>query len=238
MRRDFPFYAGEPIGIGFGRWTVLLLSIVAGFMLLEFLPERSFQEQLLARLLFVGIPLGTLIWTTGRHAKAFFGPIGAREVLIAALAALLAIVASFTAALVVRQFSPVTSNALAVGVAEMSLSGLVLNLLSAAPQLLGEELLTILPFIALLQFATARVGLGRSGGIAVALVGSTLVFCAAHLPTYDWNWAQCFGVIGASRIVLTLAYILTRNLWVSTGAHVLTDWTELAIAFAVAPRVH
>ena len=70
------------------------------------------------------------------------------------------------------------------------------------------------------------------------LMGSTLVFCAAHLPTYDWNWAQCFGVIGASRIVLTLAYILTRNLWVSTGAHVLTDWTELAIAFAVAPRVH
>ena len=82
MRRDFPFYAGEPIGIGFGRWTVLLLSIVAGFMLLEFLPERSFQEQFLARLLFVGIPLGTLVWTTGRHAKAFFGPIGAREVLL------------------------------------------------------------------------------------------------------------------------------------------------------------
>ena len=53
MRRDFPFYAGEPIGIGLGRWTVLLLSIVAGFLLLEFLPERSFQEQLLARLLFV-----------------------------------------------------------------------------------------------------------------------------------------------------------------------------------------
>ena len=44
MRRDFPFYAGEPIGIGFGRWTVLLLSIVAGFMLLEFLLRGAFKS--------------------------------------------------------------------------------------------------------------------------------------------------------------------------------------------------
>ncbi len=236
MRRDFPFYAGEPVGIGPGGWTVLLLSIVCGFLLLELLPAPSFQAQLLSRLLFLGLPLGALVWATGRHFKALFGTVGTSEALIATLAAVLSISVSLGAALVIRQFAPMTSNALALGVAEMTIGALVLNLLSTAPQLLGEELLTILPFIALLQLATSRLGMGRGVSIALALLGSTLLFCAAHLPTYDWNWAQCFGVIGASRIVLTLAYVATRNLWVSTGAHVLTDWTEFALAFAAAPR--
>ena len=70
----------------------------------------------------------------------------------------------------------------------------------------------------------------------MALLVSTLIFCAAHLPTYDWNWEQCFGVIGASRLVLTLAYTATRKLWVSTGAHILTDWTEFTLASVAASR--
>lgn len=213
-----------------------MLSVMAGFLLLVLVAATSFPAQLITRLLFVGIPLGTLIWVAGHHAKALFGQITAGDAGVAVLAAVLSILSALVAALVVRQFAPVAPNALAVGVAGMSVPDLVLNLLSTAPQLLGEELLTILPFLAILWLATFRFGLGRRGGIAVALFVSTLIFCAAHLPTYDWNWAQCFGVIGASRIVLTLAYIVTRKLWVSTGAHILTDWTEFTLAFVAASR--
>ena len=52
-------------------------------------------------------------------------------------------------------------------------------------------------------------------------------FGAAHLPTYDWNLGQAIIVIGAARLVLTLAFIRTKNLWVSFGAHVLNDWVDL-----------
>jgi hypothetical protein len=31
--------------------------------------------------------------------------------------------------------------------------------------------------------------------------------------------------VGVARLILTLPYIMTRNLWVSSGAHVLNDWT-------------
>ena len=31
-------------------------------------------------------------------------------------------------------------------------------------------------------------------------------------------------VIGTARMVLTLAWVLTKNIWVSTGAHITNDW--------------
>jgi membrane protease YdiL (CAAX protease family) len=46
-----------------------------------------------------------------------------------------------------------------------------------------------------------------------------------HLPTYDWNWIQCIVIIGSARMVLTLPWILTKNIWVSTGAHIINDWS-------------
>jgi hypothetical protein len=57
-----------------------------------------------------------------------------------------------------------------------------------------------------------------------------LVFGALHLPTYDWNLVQCIVIIGTARMVLTLAYIVTKNIWVSTGAHVINDWLLLGMA--------
>jgi len=52
-----------------------------------------------------------------------------------------------------------------------------------------------------------------------------------HLPTYDWNVVQCFAVIGTARLVLTAAYLRTRNLWVSYGAHILNDWSIFAVGY-------
>jgi len=238
LARDFPYYAGHPVSIGPWGWLALLLSNVVAFLALVLLPASPFLAQLLSRMLFAGIPLCTLVWVAGRHAKALFAPIGTRDAVVALLAAVLSILLAFVAALVVRQFATVAPNAQVLDMGRMGFFGLLLNLLSTAPQLLGEELLTIFPFLALLHLATVRWGFGRRAGIAVALIGSTLVFSAAHLPTYDWNWAQCFGVIGASRVVLTVAYVLTRNLWVSTAAHVLNDWTEFTVAFVAMHSAH
>ena len=53
---------------------------------------------------------------------------------------------------------------------------------------------------------------------------SSLLFGLIHLPTYDWNLIQCIVVIGTARMVLTLGWILTKNIWVSTGAHIINDW--------------
>jgi len=58
---------------------------------------------------------------------------------------------------------------------------------------------------------------------------TAVLFGLMHLPTYGWNLVQCVAVIGSARLVLTLPWILTKNIWVSTGAHIVNDWLLFAM---------
>lgn len=229
-RRDFPYYAGQPVSLGMGAWTLLLLSVLASYALVNWVPLFSIFDLFLSRLLFAGIPFAILVGLVGRDCQALFGRFGLREAAVCIGAGLLAVVASIAAALVVGEFAPLSPNPVAEFLATQPPREFVQLLLILLPQLLGEELLTMLPFLAILQLTASHWGWRRRSSIALALLGSTLLFSAGHLPTYDWNWAQCFGVIGVARVVWTLAYIATRSLWVSIGAHILTDGVAIMLA--------
>jgi membrane protease YdiL (CAAX protease family) len=101
-------------------------------------------------------------------------------------------------------------------------------------QLFGEEIFTILPFLAVMYLLFTKAKLSRRVSVILAWLITAAWFGAAHLPTYGWNFAQAFLVIGAARLVLTLAYMRTKNILVSTGAHVLNDWTTFTIALVAA----
>lgn len=233
-RRDFPYYAGQPVSLGMGAWTLLLLSAFAGYAVLSWVPVFSTFDLILSRLLFAGIPFSILVGLVGRDCQALFGRFGLREAAVCLGAGLLASVASIGAALGVSEFAPLSPNPVAQFLATQPPREFVQLLLILLPQLLGEELLTMLPFLAILQLTASHWGWGRRSSIALALLGSTLLFSAGHLPTYDWNWLQCLLVIGAARVVWTLAYIATRSLWMSIGAHILTDWVAFMLAFLAA----
>ncbi|MDF3306666.1 CPBP family intramembrane metalloprotease [Rhodococcus sp. T2V] len=83
------------------------------------------------------------------------------------------------------------------------------------------------------DFLYAKAKLSRTTAIVLAWLISAVWFGAAHLQTYDWNVAQAFIVIGGARLILTLAYIRTKNLWVSTGAHIINDWTLFTPAIVI-----
>ncbi len=36
--------------------------------------------------------------------------------------------------------------------------------------------------------------------------------------------------IGVVRLILSLAFLITKNIWISTGAHILNDWTIFGLA--------
>lgn len=95
---------------------------------------------------------------------------------------------------------------------------------STLPQLLGEELITLLPFLGLLALFHGRFRMGPKSAVICAWLISALLFGALHLPTYGWNPAQAFGVIGVARLVLTLPFLITRSIWSSTVTHVTHDW--------------
>lgn len=58
----------------------------------------------------------------------------------------------------------------------------------------------LMPLLALLQLAHVHFRLERKKAVVIAWIVSALVFGAAHLPTYDWNLIQCFGIIGVARL--------------------------------------
>jgi uncharacterized protein len=228
---DFPFYNGVPVALNGVRWLVLLSLLAAAFALL-IAPISWPDGQLgafIPALLFPVIPLIGLSLLSGGHAGNLFVGVGWRAVRSMILFALLNIVVSLTVGGIVKATIGASANQAVATANSLAPAGLFLFLFKTAVQLVGEEVLTILPFLALMQWLMTRSSMGRADAVFWAWLISAAMFGAAHLPTYDWNFAQCFLVIGTARLVLSLAYIKTKNLWVSTGAHILNDWFLILI---------
>lgn len=223
---DFPFYNGVPVAISSRQWLWVMSMVGAGFMMLM-LPVHwpgGVFGAFIPAVLMPAIPLVAFASVANGHWTAIFGRVGIREVRLMFGFALLNIFVSMAIGAVVSALTPVTSNAFAVTLGEQDAVGRMALLAKTLPQLLGEEVITLLPFLAVLTWLTHSVGLGRKRAIVGAWLITAVVFGCIHLPTYNWNWVQCIVVIGSARLMLTLPWIMTKNIWVSTGAHVINDW--------------
>jgi membrane protease YdiL (CAAX protease family) len=148
----------------------------------------------------------------------------AREVRLIFGFALLNIVVSMSVGAIVSALTNFTPNGSTAQLGHLDVAERIAFFAKTLPQLLGEEVMTLLPFLALLQWFSKGLGGGRKGAIVGAWLTTSVLFGLIHLPTYGWNWIQCIVVIGSARMVLTLPWILTKNIWVSTGAHIVNDW--------------
>lgn len=224
--RDFPFYNDAPVGLSAWQWVFVMAAVVAGFaVLVAPMPWPAGPlGAMIPAVLFPLIPLVALAQVAPGHWKAIFGNVGGRELRLMFGFALLNIVVSFSVGAIVSALADVTPNAATAQLAEMDTAGRIAFFAKTIPQLFGEEVVTLLPFLAVLTLLSNRFGVGRKGAVVGAWLISSLLFGLIHLPTYDWNWIQCIVIIGTARMVLTMAWILTKNIWVSTGAHIINDW--------------
>lgn len=233
---DFPFYAGQPAGLSVGQWCLLMLAVSGGFaaVILPVSWPGGALGAFIPALLLSAIPLGALALMCPRHWRKLFGPVGWRELRLMCGFALLNLVVSMTVGLLLKSMVGVESNQGIVGLTDLETPERVLFFARTALQLLGEEVMTILPFLALLALCTRGLGMGRRSAMVVAWLLSAVLFALAHLPAYGWNLLQCLVVIGSARLVLTLPWIMTKNLWVSTGAHVINDWLLFSMGLLAA----
>jgi uncharacterized protein len=230
---DFPYYADDPPTISNAGWLLVLAGTVAGFAAL--VTPLPFEDEILSgwprAAAFVGLPLLALAMAAPGRWGAIFRRVGLRDVLLMFGFAILNIIVSMSVGALLQEFGTVTANAGVAGAAGLEGARLASYFAKVGLQLLGEELITILPFLALLWYLHAKAGLSRNAAVLL----SAIAFGLLHLPTYDWNVVQCLVVIGSARLVLTWAYVWTKNIWVSTGAHIINDWTLISMIVFVAP---
>jgi membrane protease YdiL (CAAX protease family) len=209
-------------------WALVLASLALGFAALS-LPVPAGAAALLPALLFPLLPLLALRAVAGPGWRAaLFRRLTLRDLGLACGIALANLVVSFSVAALVQARFGLASNPALATLAGQGAGERALFFLGTLPQLLGEELLTVLPLLALLSLLHGHLGWPRRKSLVAAWLLSALPFALAHLPTYQWNLAQCLLVIGSARLVLSLAYLRSRNLAVSTLAHVLNDWLLFA----------
>lgn len=228
---DFPFYNGIPAPISNRQWLFVVAMVVVAFLILALpipWPKGSIWPFIPAILLPV-IPLAALAFVVPGHWWAIFSKVGRREVKLMFGFALLNIVVSLSVGAIVHTLTEVTPNAATAQLVQFDTAERIAFFVKSLPQLFGEEVITLLPFLALLQWLSKGWGMGRKGAIVCAWLITSIVFGLIHLPTYDWNWIQCIVVIGTARLVLTLPWIMTKNIWVSTGAHIANDWLLFSV---------
>lgn len=236
--RDFPFYNGRPRRLSLGAWSLAFAMCALAFAALQTIASfgRGPWLTFAAMSAFGLCNLAGLWLAAGRDGAAAFHRPGRRDVAIGLLGALVTMIASAIAAALVfgALHGAVSANPAMAQVAHLDGAALALFLAGSVVQLIGEEVLTLVPFLAILTLATGRLGLARPVAIGMAWLGSALIFAAVHLPTYDWHVVQTLAVIGVARLALTTPYLLTKNLWSSVIAHVVNDWGLMLIAVALA----
>lgn len=241
--RDFPLYDGEPRLLTGTQWAVVLgawLVAAACDLLLE-VPGPAWLGVVVRGVLFAGLPLLALAWALGggfgTAVRTLFRPVGGRDVGLMVGFAALNVVLSFIVGVIVASLVDVAPNPTGGTLSELGTGDRVAYFLAMVPQLVGEEVFTVVPFLAVLTLAAGALRMPRRTAVLLAVLVASVLFALVHLPTYDWNVLQCLLVIGTARVVLLIPYLLTKNLAVSAGAHVLNDWTLFGLALLGAGTV-
>lgn len=227
---DFPYDNGHPVTLTVAQWIVLWVAAAIGFLALVTIPQPNNFAALIPRIVFVAIPLAALFVVARQYWTAIFRPVKGADVLLMVAFAVLNLIITTLLGLLVTVIFGTNTNAAIGDVGKGGALDTIAFYVGTGIQLVGEEVFTFLPFLALLYFFFAKGKLSRKTAIILAWLLTAVWFGAAHLPTYGWNFAQAFIVIGGARLVLSLAFIRTKNLWVSVGAHILNDWTLFTIA--------
>lgn len=223
---DFPFYNGRPTTVTAAQWWLVMLSVALAFFILSG-PIPVMVNQVggfLRAILYIVIPLAVLGWVSSGHWKAVFRKLRPRDFLVMAGFAILNLIISVLVGSIILKVFGAEVNPMVAGLPEQGESDRILFFARTFFQLIGEEVMTMLPFLAILYFAFSRMKWSRRNAVIAAYLASAILFGLLHLPSYNWNWIQCLLVIGTARLVLTIPYLITKNLWVSAGAHILNDW--------------
>ena len=235
---DFPYYNNKPCHISASQWLLVMVAISIGLLLL--ITPIPYADTLVGQftvaILFFAVPLASLIKVAPNGWQSIFRRVNKKDIVSMFAFAFLNLIVTISIGSLVVKYIGANANQLITSVGELTPPEQVVFFIRSVPQLFGEEVFSILVFLGALQLFSSVFKCSRSYSVFFAWIICALAFGAIHLPTYGWNFIQAFVVIGSARLVLTLAYIKTKNIWVSTGAHIINDWIIFGLTILGASR--
>ncbi|QXT63179.1 CPBP family glutamic-type intramembrane protease [Tessaracoccus palaemonis] len=216
-RAEVPFDGLGRGAISGPRWVVILAACAVEFDQFALLPATGTVGHWAGLALFPIIPLAALMWATPTGWTALVRGIGPRD-----LGVLLGVALACLATVTIGSLALSEAGPLGHLPGPVTGHGLYSFLLEGVPHILGEELVAVLPMLALAS-GLRRLSWSRSVAQTVASVVVAGVFVLLHLPTSNWNVVECVVLVGVMRLVLAFGFFTTRSLWVPIGAHLLSD---------------
>lgn len=217
---DFPFYNDESITITHVQSLFILAATIGGVFIFQFVQIPS----LISPFINIIFPLGALILVVGSKWTKLFRKIHLRDIKLVIITLVVMLIYSIISGILIAIYFGGNANPVATSVQTNSLYMNILLFLNTIPGLLGEELLTIIPFLVILKFSTHTLKVSRKKAVVIAWIVSSLIFGSLHLPTYKWNFIQAVFLISSTRLILTYTYMKTKNTWISFLVHILCDW--------------
>ncbi|WP_434793596.1 hypothetical protein TPDSL_34780 [Terrisporobacter petrolearius] len=219
---DFPFYNGNPMNFtALQSWFLLIVSIGS---VVFFEVGASFLPKFMHPFINIIIPLGAFAIVVKSNWTKIFRKIYFKDILLVFGVLIVNLIVSIISGLILTKFAGAAANPAVGSLNGNSTFENIIFMAKLIPMLFGEELITIIPFLVILQFGTKTLKLSRKQAVTMAWILSAIIFGAVHLKTYNWNIIQAVIGIGMARLVLTFPYIKTKNIWISTFVHVLNDW--------------
>lgn len=93
----------------------------------------------------------------------------------------------------------------------------------------GEEIIVILPLIILVSLLVHKTKISKKIAVVIATIVTAIMFGSLHLPTYQWNLFQCFGIIALSRVPFTIASLKSDSIISGIICHISYDWVMFAV---------
>lgn len=231
---DFPYYdSSDPLHLPTWKWVLVLIACAVSFTVLTVFPQPNDFAALVPRFLFAAIPFAVFVAFSRKGWAALFKRLRWIDLGTMVLYWLLTFTVAATIDIVSRSVFGTSSNPANDDIVTSGAGNLVAFYLGTAVQIFGEEIFTILPFLAVMYWTYSKMGASRLVAIVVAWLVTAFLFGAAHLPTYDWHFFQALVGVGVARLILTLAYIRTKNILVSTGSHILDDFSLFTFTLIV-----
>lgn len=222
---DFPFYDGKPFYLTGIQSFILLIIPILSTIIFEYMGMSI--PSFIPPFINIIIPLGIFIILTKSSWTKLFRKIKLKDIKLIVIVLIVNYLITIIVGLSMKEITTLSVNPAADIIKGNTQFENIIFFIKTIPMLFGEELITIIPFLVILQLANKTLKFSRKKAIIVAWVISALIFGAIHLPTYNWNIVQAILGISIVRLVLTYPYIKTKNLWISFFVHLLNDWILL-----------